>query len=153
MVSHTNLTEERGFGGKENIMSIQDQIKILRVKYGFTFVVLTIVEVCIALFIQDRFIRPYIGDVLVVLVVYCFIRMFLPVKCRLLPLYVFLFAVGVEVLQYFEIVRVLGLQDHIFFRTLLGSVFDVKDILCYGAGCVLLTGYELWRKKKGDDSR
>lgn len=127
---------------------IQDRTKVLRVRYGLIFLILFIVEVCIALFIHDRLIRPYIGDVLVVFVVYCFVRVFLPIKCRLLPLYVFLFAAGVEVLQYFELVRVLGLENHAFLRTLLGSVFDMKDILCYGAGCVILAGYELWRKRQ-----
>ena len=66
----------------------------------------------------------------------------MPVKCRILPLYVFLFAVGIEILQYFQLVQLLGLEGNKILRILLGSVFDVMDILCYAIGCVALMGYE-----------
>ena len=95
-------------------------------------------EVLIALFVHDRFIRPYIGDVLVVVVIYTFIRIWIPDSVRLLPLYVFLFAAGVEILQYFNIVELLGVQDNVFLRTIIGTSFDVKDILCYAVGCMLV---------------
>ena len=100
------------------------------------------VEVVIACYVHDRFIRPYVGDVLVVVVVYCFVRIWVPQGVRLLPLYVFLFAAGVEVLQYFHLVELLGVGKNIFLRIVLGSVFDLKDILCYGIGCVFLEGFE-----------
>lgn len=100
------------------------------------------VEVVIACYVHDRFIRPYVGDVLVVVVVYCFVRIWVPQGVRLLPLYVFLFAAGVEVLQYFHLVELLGVGNNTFLRVVLGSVFDVKDILCYGIGCVFLEGVE-----------
>lgn len=100
------------------------------------------VEVVIACYVHDRFIRPYVGDVLVVVVVYCFVRIWVPQGVRLLPLYVFLFAAGVEVLQYFHLVDLLGAGNNTFLRVVLGSVFDLKDILCYGIGCVFLEGFE-----------
>lgn len=105
------------------------------------------VEVLIALFVHDRFVRPYVGDMLVVVVVYAFVRIFIPEKCKLLPLYVFVFAAGVEVLQLFHIVEVLGMENNPFLRTLIGSVFDFKDVLCYGIGCIVLGIYE-WVKSK-----
>ena len=40
------------------------------------------VETLIALYVHDKVIRPYVGDLLVVLVVYCFVRIFVPVKVR-----------------------------------------------------------------------
>lgn len=120
----------------------------LRIWYILFFVVFMIVEVCIALFVHDSFVRPYIGDVLVVVVVYCFARIFVPERSRLLPLYVFLFAAGVELLQYFNIVTLFGLEKNEFLRVLIGSTFDVKDIICYTVGTVMLGVYELvkWRK-------
>ena len=72
---------------------------------------------------------------LVVVVINTFLRIWIPNKIKLLPLYVFLFAAGVEVLQYFEIVKILGVEDNTFLRILLGSTFDPKDIVCYGVGC------------------
>ena len=113
-----------------------------RLGYVIATVVLFFVEVLIALFVHDNFVRPYIGDVLVVVVIYTFIRIFIPDKCRLLPLYVFIFAAFVELLQLFHLVDLLGLGDNRFFRVLIGSVFDIRDILCYCVGCVLLGVYE-----------
>lgn len=114
---------------------------------GATLFLLTI-EILIALFVHDRFIRPYVGDMLVVVVIYTFARIFFPERLRLLPLYVFVFAASVELLQYFDLVTALGLNNNTFFRTLIGATFDVKDILCYGAGCLLLGVWEAFRKRE-----
>lgn len=103
---------------------------------GLTFVLLA-VEVLIALFVHDNFVRPYIGDVLVTVLICAFLRIFIPKGVKPLPLYVFIFALGVEVLQYFRIVELLGFSDNRFLSILIGSVFDVKDVVCYGVGCVL----------------
>lgn len=109
-----------------------------RLYYFLAFILLLAIEIFIALFVHDRFVRPYIGDVLVVIVLYFLLRIFVPEGCRWLPVLIFLFATGVELLQYFRLVERLGLSDNRLMRTLLGSVFDVKDILCYGVGCILL---------------
>lgn len=115
-----------------------------RAAYGIITLFLLMIEVLIALFVHDDFIRPYVGDVLVVVVIYTFIRIWVPEKCRLLPMYVFIFATGIEILQYFEIVKIFGWEDNTFLRVLFGSVFDVKDIVCYAVGCMALGGYEIW---------
>ena len=122
-----------------------------RVFFLLATIVLIMLEVLIALFVHDNFVRPYLGDVIVVDVVYCFVRIFIPEKVYLLPLYVFLFAVLVEVLQYFHIVDLLGLGNSTFFRVLIGGVFDLKDILCYGVGCLLLGVWEFFRFKRADE--
>ena len=36
------------------------------------------IEALIALYVRDNFIRPYVGDILVVVLVYSFVRMFHP---------------------------------------------------------------------------
>lgn len=113
-----------------------------RVYYIVLTIILLVVEVMIALFVHDRIVRPYIGDMLVVVVIYTFIRIWIPDSVRLLPLYVFLFATGVEILQYFNLVELLGVSDNRFLRILLGTSFDWKDILCYAVGCVLVWAAE-----------
>lgn len=127
----------------------------LRIQYAVNFILLLLIEVVIALFVHDEVIRPYGGDILVVAVVYCFIRIFVPERCRLLPLFVFLFAVLVEGLQSLQLVRLLQVESNPFLRTLIGSVFDWNDILCYAVGCVALVGYEVWRwwKEKQQNRR
>lgn len=113
-----------------------------RVIYIVLTILLLMVEVLIALFVHDRIVRPYIGDMLVVVVIDTFIRIWIPDSVRLLPLYVFLFATGVEILQYFNLVELLGVSDNRFLCILLGTSFDWTDILCYAAGCVLVWAVE-----------
>ena len=110
-----------------------------RFVYAAAFSVILILEVIIALFVRDRFIRPYGGDVLVTVLICCFLRIFVPGGVKLLPFYVFLFAVCVEIGQYFDFVSLLGLGSNAFFRILLGSTFSAADMICYGAGCVLFS--------------
>ena len=117
--------------------------------YAVATLFLLFTEILIALYVHDEFIRPYVGDVLVVLVLYTLIRIFLPKGCRFLPLWIFLFAVGVELLQLADIVELLGMGDNRFLRIMIGAVFDVKDIVCYAVGCILLGLYEwLGTKRK-----
>ena len=119
-----------------------------RMAYLLATVFIFLLELFIALFVRDNFIRPYVGDMLVVVLVYTFLRIIFPERPRLLPLYVFLFAAGVEALQGIRIVELLGLQNNRFFSVLIGTTFDWKDIVCYGVGCVMLGLWEiyLWRK-------
>ncbi len=117
--------------------------KKISIGFAIATAVLLLIEVLIALFVHDRFVRPYLGDVLVVILLYTFVRIFLPKGNRLLPLYIFLFASGVEILQMFHLVDLLGLGEYRFFRVLIGSVFDGKDVICYGVGCLMLVGYQL----------
>ena len=123
-----------------------------RTAYLLAALLVFLLELFIALFVRDAFIRPYVGDMLVVVLVYTCVRVLLPEKPRLLPLYVFLFAAGVEALQGMGIVELLGLQDNRFFSVLIGTTFDWTDIVCYGVGCTLLGLWEvwLWRKKNAD---
>lgn len=109
-----------------------------RIIYLILTILLLAIEVFIALFVHDRFIRPYVGDVLVMMVLYTFVRIFVPERIKALPTYLFGFAALVEIAQYFRIVERLGLEDNRFFSVLIGSVFDIKDIVCYAVGMILI---------------
>lgn len=119
-----------------------------RWRFGAAFICMLLIEAGIALWVHDQFVRPYLGDMLVVVVVYLFVRIFFPKGVPHLPFYVFLFAAAVEVTQYFNLVGLLGLQNSRAARIILGSVFDWKDIACYGAGCLLLAWLERHLKVK-----
>ena len=123
-----------------------------RILYAVATLFLLLIEVIIALYVHDDFIRPYVGDVLVVIVIYTFIRIIVPEKCRLIPLFLFVFASGVELLQLANIVEILGVADNKFLKILIGSVFDIKDIVCYAVGCVILCMYEWVRVRRHDTS-
>ena len=112
-------------------------MKKRRIIYALIFGVLLCVEVCIALFVHDAFVRPYIGDVLVTVLICCLCRIALPNGVPALPLYVFLFAALVEAAQYVDVVRLLGWEDNPLLSTLIGRTFSWSDILCYGIGCFI----------------
>ena len=118
-----------------------------RIIYGIITLILLITEVIIALYVHDNFIRPYIGDMIVVILIYTIIRIVIPEKVVWLPLYVFLFACFTEFMQYINIVKLLGLEGNRVISIAVGSVFDWADVICYGIGCILLGIYEIMRIK------
>ena len=120
-----------------------------KIAYVLTTISVTLIEVLIALFVRDNFIRPYVGDMLVVVLLYTFLKIFFTEKPRILPLYVFVFAATVELLQGVRIVELLGLQNNYIFSVLIGTTFDIKDIVCYAIGCLLCGVWEFWQWKKG----
>ena len=124
-----------------------------RVGYALATLAIFLAEILIALFVRDKFIRPYVGDMLVAVLLYTFLRILFPEQPRLLPLYVFLFAALVEGLQAVHIVELLGLSNNRFFSVLIGTTFDWKDIVCYGAGCVLCGLWEVWLWKGRQENK
>lgn len=120
----------------------------LRVIYGVLFIIILIVEILIALFVHDNFIRPYVGDMLVTVLICSFARFFIPEKIEVLPILVFLFSTLVEIGQYFDFVKLLGLDDNLFISTLLGRTFSVADLICYAMGCILFAAVDYIIKTK-----
>ncbi|MDS0524318.1 DUF2809 domain-containing protein [Clostridium sp. SHJSY1] len=114
----------------------------IQFKYLISFIILFIIETLIALFVHDTIIRPYIGDILVVILLYTFIKMFVVKRMKFLPIYIFIFAAAVELAQYFHIVNLLHLQNNRVMAVIIGSSFDIKDILCYLIGSILLIVWE-----------
>lgn len=110
-------------------------------KYFSIFILLLLLEVCIAVFAKDPVIRPFVGDVLVVLLLFALIRTFHAGGGNAgLAVGVALFACLVELGQYFNLLARLNLQDSQIAGIILGSTFDWKDILAYllGAGLSLV---------------
>ena len=107
-------------------------------RYACYTVGLFAVEVFIAAFIKDSFVRPFIGDVLVVIFIYCLVRTFWKIRYRTAALSVLLFACAIEILQYFNLVAVLGLQKYKILAIAIGSTFDWKDIIAYVLGTTIV---------------
>jgi Protein of unknown function (DUF2809) len=106
------------------------------------FLLLLAIEIFIAKFVHDRFIRPFVGDVLVVVLIYFFLKTFIQTNNRFLLLGVWVFACAVEVLQSFHLVNMLGLQNNKLMVIILGATFDWYDLLAYSIGIFLLQLYE-----------
>ena len=123
------------------------QARRSRICYAAVFILLLFVEIMIALYVHDSFVRPYLGDVLAVVVVYCFIRIFITGRVGVLPLGVFFFAACVEVMQYFQLVETLGITNRVA-RVVLGSTFDWADIVCYVVGYAFIILFERLFQRK-----
>lgn len=108
-----------------------------------------IIEVLIALFVNDRFIRPYLGDVLVVILIYCFLRSFLKLPILTVAISVLVFSFAIEFLQYLNIVEKLGLEKSKIARTVIGTSSSWLDLLTYIVGIAIVIVVEkYWFKKK-----
>jgi len=102
-----------------------------------------IIEVLIALYVHDNFIRPYVGDYLVVMLIYCAVRTFIQADTLTIAIGVLLFAYLVEVLQYFRIVDRLGLAGNQLAKTVIGYGFEWLDILAYTLGVITIVLVEM----------
>lgn len=111
-------------------------------KYFFLAVALFIIEVLIALYLHDRIIRPYVGDFLVVFLIYCAVRTFLKASALKVAIGVLFFSYLVEALQYFKIVELLHLQHNEVAGTVTGNSFDWIDLLLYTLGIVTVLTIE-----------
>jgi DNA integrity scanning protein DisA with diadenylate cyclase activity len=115
--------------------------------YLCAFIIVLIIEIIIGVFVHDNFIRPYVGDVLVTVLIYCFIKSFIANELKLLPLYIFIFACLVEIGQYFNLVDLLGLGNNRIARIIIGAYFDLMDIVCYLVGCIGLFLFQIVKRR------
>lgn len=107
-------------------------------RYLLFAAVLFLTEVCIARDVHDGFIRPFFGDLLAVILLYCAVRTVstLPVfKATLLVLTV---AYLIELSQYFHLAKLLGLEHSRLAALLIGSYFSFTDLLMYTAGALII---------------
>jgi Protein of unknown function (DUF2809) len=111
-------------------------------KYLLMTAILLTVEICIALFFKDTLIRPFVGDALVVILIYCFLGIFLNIFRAKLAFGVFLFACCIEVLQYFDYVKLLHLESYRIISIILGRTFEWLDFIAYLTGFLLILAVE-----------
>ncbi|MBQ8382667.1 MAG: DUF2809 domain-containing protein [Clostridia bacterium] len=97
------------------------------------------------------FLRNTVGDFLVVLLLYALARTVKPTGLRILPLLLFGFAVLVEVLQFVDIVALLGIENENV-QIAVGSVFDWMDIAVYALAAIAAAGVDFWIARKGGQS-
>ncbi len=107
-------------------------------RYFLLALLFFIIEVLIALYVHDGFIRPYFGDFLVVFLVYFAMCSVLEAKRWKIALGVLLFAYGVETLQYFHFADRTGLSGNAVARTVIGTGFEWYDILAYTLGVAVI---------------
>tara|TARA_R100000935_G_C2837405_1_gene168932 strand:+ start:3337 stop:3735 length:399 start_codon:yes stop_codon:yes gene_type:complete len=107
--------------------------------YLWGFLILLIIEVFIARYVIDDFVRPYLGDFLVVILIYCFLMMISKIAVYKGLLIVLLFSFTIEFLQIIDIVNLLPYQSPEFIMIVLGSSFSLWDLVAYTLG-IIFTG-------------
>ena len=116
--------------------------------YLLVTICLLFIEIAIALFVKDKIIRPYIGDLLVVILIYAFVKIWISNREILVAICVFVFACFIELLQYFHIVEVLGLGDNKVATVIIGSKFNTLDIVMYLMGTIAVIVTEKFLKSR-----
>ena len=100
------------------------------------------IEIFIGVYVHDRFVRPYLGDTLVVILLWAAARIVFPERLPWLSGAVFVFACLVEVSQIIPLCDLLGIRNNLI-RVLMGTSFAWEDLLAYAAGCLATTGHDL----------
>lgn len=123
-----------------------------RLKYGIASIILLGIEILIGLY-ATGWVRNYLGDVLVVILVYALIRTIVvnvPTKWYVLPTAVLVFAFAVEFLQLWGFCDRFGITNKLL-RIIIGTGFSYIDLLCYAAGIIpcYIVEFVRYRLSKG----
>ena len=110
--------------------------------YLIAALVIFMAEVLIGLYVHDDLVRPWGGDVLVVVLLYCLVRGVTRLNVLAAASAVLVFSWFAEGLQYLQIVRILRLEDDAIARTIIGTTFSWLDIVAYTLGIVFVVGVE-----------
>lgn len=105
-----------------------------KLKPFIAFLLLFLVEVGIALWVDDAIIRPFFGDFLAVIALFFLLKIFLNVSDLNLAFTAVGVAYFLEFLQYCNFLKVVGLEKYKIVAIVLGSSFDWRDVFAYTLG-------------------
>ncbi|MFT7118706.1 MAG: hypothetical protein ACI9LF_001087 [Flavobacteriales bacterium] len=117
--------------------------------YLLTALFLFVLEVLIERYVHDAFVRPYLGDFLVVILVYAVLMSISYLKVVAAAVGALLFAYAIETAQYVQLISLLSLDQYKWARVVMGTSFSWWDMLMYTLGilCVLVVEHLLALKK------
>ena len=111
-------------------------------RYLYAAILLFFIELYIALNVKDDFIRPYLGDFLVVILIYCTLRAFVKMSSLMAVIIVLLFSYLIELSQFFNLAGRLGLGDNVIALMIMGNSFSWSDLLAYTLGGIFILALE-----------
>lgn len=91
-------------------------------------------EILIVIYFKTGFIRHWLGDFLVVCLLYCSLQALWPGKVLKRIVIVGIIATVIELLQAVNFLEILGLHDNLTARLVLGTTFSWTDLLAYLLG-------------------
>jgi len=86
----------------------------------------------------NQFIRGFIGDIIVILLMYFFIKIFWNFHALKLTIFTLGVAFAIEFLQYLKVTTLFGLEHNTMAQLILGSIFDPRDLIAYTIGGILI---------------
>ena len=122
-------------------------VKHKRIVFGIVSLLLFATEILIGIYAHG-FLRNYIGDVLVVILIYTLFRTVSPEKPKasfLLPTCILIFAFAVEFLQLWGFCDKFGIENRLL-RIIIGTGFSIEDLVSYTVGIIPCYVTELFFK-------
>ncbi|WP_245688560.1 DUF2809 domain-containing protein [Vibrio sonorensis] len=94
------------------------------------------------MFVNDSFIRPFFGDVLVVIWLFYTLATLVSINRLYLIIAAVAIAYLVELSQYFQLTQLLGVEAQSLLYVVLGATFDWLDLIAYSIGGLFCWGVE-----------
>ena len=120
-----------------------------RLLYGIATLLLLGIEILIGLY-AGGWVRAYLGDVLVVILLYTLFRTISvnkPSKWFILPTAILVFSFIVEFLQLWGLCDRFGITNNLL-RIIIGTGFSYIDLICYAVGIIPCYIVEFFRFRR-----
>jgi hypothetical protein len=114
----------------------------------FIFLGVLLIELIIGGFFRDGFVRHFLGDVFIVVLICYFVRIWFDFPLWQVVLGTLIFAYLVEGIQYLKLIDILGWRSSQLAHLTIGSTFDWKDMLAYTIGSGLSLAIAFVIKKR-----
>ncbi len=105
--------------------------------YFIAFSLLFLVEIGIAFFFKEGFIRHTFGDFLVVILLYCFFKSFVKGRVWSIAAITLGIAYIIEFLQLTDFLKHLGLEHNKWAALVFGNSFSIQDLIAYTLGIIV----------------
>lgn len=123
----------------------------MKLQYNKTYliasIILFIVEVLIAIFLKDGFIRHTFGDYLAVILLYCMFKSCITTKPFYIAIVVLIISYGIEFLQLTNFLEIINLDNNKLAKIILGSTFSFSDLIAYTLGFISILIFEFQTQK------
>ena len=100
------------------------------------FLILFTIEVIIAIYVTQHFIRHWFGDFLIVIMLYYFLKSFLKITPLYMAIAVLIFAYFIEFLQLTKLLEILHLEHNKLANLIFGNTFSITDLIAYTLGII-----------------
>ena len=101
--------------------------------YFLLSLLLFLIEIAIAKYVMG-WIRSYLGDVLVIMLIYSAVMTIIKLNKKVVVLLTLILAFAIEFSQYFKLAELLGFEKGSIAYIVLGNTFSVEDLICYLVG-------------------